>query len=127
MAALPVAGSAGIPGYAGASAIHPLGTNAVSITNGRLPASIDGTWQYAAASTIGPVSTPGIASSPAPDPASEEPSPDPDVTDPDPNGEPDSPRPESNEPAPPWLLPPEGMPSEPRTVRPPQPDAMSAA
>jgi len=87
-AGVPFAGSAGVAAYAGASPIQPLGTNAVSTTNGRLPASIVGTLQYACAST------PRIESSldPAPAPASKDPSPEP------------------AEPAPPSPFPPEGMP-----------------
>lgn len=45
-----MAGSAGMGGYAGASPIHPLGTNAVSTTKGSFPASIAGARQYACAS-----------------------------------------------------------------------------
>jgi hypothetical protein len=43
-----------VTGYAGASPIHPLGLYTVSTTNGRLPASIAGTWQKDAASVEAP-------------------------------------------------------------------------
>jgi hypothetical protein len=47
----------GVTGYAGASPIHPLGLYTVSTTNGRLPASIAGTRQNAAASVGAPDAT----------------------------------------------------------------------
>jgi hypothetical protein len=43
-----------VTAYAGASPIHPLGLYTVSTTNGRLPASIAGTRQNAAASVGAP-------------------------------------------------------------------------
>jgi hypothetical protein len=45
-----------VTAYAGASPIHPLGLYTVSTTNGRLPASISGTRQNAAA----PVEAPDV-------------------------------------------------------------------
>jgi len=60
---MPPGGSTGVTAYAGASPTHPLGLNTVSTTNGKLPASIAGTRQNAAA----PLEAPEVT---APDPES---------------------------------------------------------
>ena len=65
MGGIPAGGSVGVTAYAGASPIHPLGLYTVSTTNGRLPASIAGTRQNAAASVGAPdVTTPELKTMP---------------------------------------------------------------